>query len=123
MREPTGLRDHAEQGASHLVPRMCVLALLAALCLGWARAGGAAQLKSVQTGTTTITAGGTSATGTLSPAVDTTKSFLVFSVSENVNRPDGGQISGQITNPTTVTFERIGTSGTGTRPGWPGSRG
>jgi hypothetical protein len=71
----------------------------------------AAQLKSVQTGTATISGGSPTATGTLSPAVDTTKAFLVFGVTLNSGSPNDGQVSGQITNGTTVTFQRIGTTG------------
>ena len=67
-------------------------------------------LKAVQSGTTTIANGNSSATATLT-AVDTSKAFLVFGVSENTSNPQDGQISGQITNSTTVTFQRVGTSG------------
>ena len=66
----------------------------------------AAQLKSVQYGTTTITAGSASATGTLNPTVDTSKAFLVFGVSEDSVDPKFGQISGQITANNLVTFQR-----------------
>src|SRR5206468_2715680 len=68
-----------------------------------------ATLKGVRFGTLTVTAGSISATATLSPAVDTTKSFLLFGVSEDTADPSDGQVSGQITNATTVTFARAAT--------------
>ena len=61
--------------------------------------------KSIQTGTTTIAAGSASNTATIT-SVDTTKAFLVFGVSEGNINPQFGQISGQITNSTTLTFTR-----------------
>ena len=61
--------------------------------------------KSIQTGTTTIAAGSASNTATIT-SVDTTKAFLVFGVSEGNINPQFGQISGQITNATTLTFTR-----------------
>ena len=89
---------------------------LAALALGQDAA--AASLKGVQRGTATIAGGSASVTATLSPAVDTTKAFLVFGVSENTGNPADGQVSGQITNSTTVTFQRVGTDGHAVTMSW-----
>ena len=89
---------------------------LVSLCLGalacaLARPSAAAQLKSVHSGTVTINGGSSSATDTLSPSVDTTKAFLVFGINGSSNLPNRIQVSGQITNSTTVTFARIGSTG------------
>ena len=73
----------------------------------------AAVLKSVQSGTATIANGSSSTTGTIT-SVDTTKSFLVFgaSLASNVTAdPLYGQVTGQITNATTLTFARNSTTG------------
>jgi hypothetical protein len=77
----------------------------------------AAVLKSVQTGTFTISGGSTTATIT---AVDTTKAFLVFGVSEDTATGNGydGQITGQITNSTTLTFSRVGNYNPGPTVKW-----
>ena len=91
--------------------RVGVLLLLTLGSLGLAHESAAASLKGVQRGTTTIAGGSAVATATLSPAVDTTKAFLVFGVSENTSSPTDGQVSGQITNSTTVTFRRDGSAG------------
>jgi len=85
--------------------------LLLVALLGLASSAQPAVLKSVQTGTATIASTSASTTATLSPAVDTTKAFLVFGVSENNANPQYGQISGQITNSTTVTFQRDAATG------------
>jgi hypothetical protein len=79
----------------------------------WARGAklDAAQLNRIHSGSVTLPDGNTAITDTLSPAVDTTKSFLVFSLTADNNRPDSVQVTGQITNATTVTFERIGSTG------------
>ena len=62
---------------------------------------------SVQSGTATIAANNPSTTATLSPALaDMGKAFLVFSSTVDDNRPEYTWISGQITNTTTVTYER-----------------
>ncbi|MHC4498061.1 MAG: LamG-like jellyroll fold domain-containing protein [Planctomycetota bacterium] len=73
----------------------------------------AAVLKSVQYGTVTLPADQSSVTDALSPSVVMPKSFLVFSISEdgNSDRPDEGQVSGQITATDTVTFERNASTG------------
>ena len=86
--------------------------VLAAAC-GLASAAGvadAAQLKRVQASSFTMVGGSTSTTATLSPAIDPTRSFLVFGVEESgatPGTPQNGQISGQITNATTLTFQRV----------------
>ena len=85
--------------------------LVSALVLAAAPMSKAASLKAVQSGTVVLPGAGTSVTDTLSPAVDTSKAFLVFGISGNDNSPDDMHVSGQITNGTTVTFERFGTTG------------
>ena len=75
----------------------------------------ASQLKAVQTGTATIAAGAASTTATLT-SVDTTKTFLVFGTSFDDGPPPNAtpscsHTSGQITNATTLTFAREGTTG------------
>src|SRR6185369_3776685 len=82
----------------------------ATLVLVFATRAPAAQLDSVQSGTATIADTTSSTTVTIS-SVDTTKSFLVFEVSLNLVDPVNAQISGQLTNATTLTFARAGTSG------------
>jgi hypothetical protein len=47
----------------------------------------------------------------LSTAVDTTRAFLVFGVSEDSFDPRDGHVSGQLVGPTTLSFDRIGTTG------------
>ena len=88
--------------------------LLAAATLAlFASEAGAAQLKAVQTNTAALTlpAATASVTAALSPAVDMTKSFLVFGTSQTANEPRCGQVSGQITLATQVTFTRADTTG------------
>src|SRR2546425_5021691 len=87
----------------------CGLALGLLFAVAGASEAPAATLKGVQFGTLTIGAGSTSATAALSLAIDTTRSFLLFGVSESTNNPSDGQVSGQITNTTTVTFARAAT--------------
>jgi hypothetical protein len=65
-------------------------------------------LKSVQSGTTTLASANSSTTVTIT-SVDTTKAFLVFSTSFNDASPGISQVTGQITNGTTLTFARIST--------------
>ena len=86
--------------------------LLAAVLL--AQPALAANLKSRQAGTQIIANGLAIATVTLATAVVTTKAFLVFGLSENSNTPADGQVTGQITGPTTLTFQRVGTVGVAT---------
>ncbi|MEW6684353.1 MAG: hypothetical protein AB1451_15760, partial [Nitrospirota bacterium] len=64
----------------------------------------------VQTGTATIAAGATSTTATIGTVVPA-QSILWFEVSHNEASPNSGSISGQITNGTTLTFQRQGTTG------------
>ena len=66
---------------------------------------------STQKGTATLT-GGLSSTSATITAVDTTKSFLVFNVRENINTPVDGAVTGRLASPTSVVFERNGTAGT-----------
>ena len=72
----------------------------------------AAQLNSVQSGTTTIADGSLSTTVTIT-SVTTSKAFVVFSarLGSTTVAPQNGQVSGQITNATTLTFMRFGTVG------------
>jgi len=71
----------------------------------------AASIKAVQYGTATLAASSPTVTATLSPAVDLNRSFLAFSVSEDTASPEFGQVSGQITNGTTLTFSRVAAFG------------
>ncbi len=68
-------------------------------------------LDSTQTGTATLS-GGSSFTSAVITAVDTTRSFLVFSVRESTGDPAGGTVSGRLDSATSVVFDRIGTTGT-----------
>lgn len=71
-----------------------------------------AQLKTIQAGTSTIAADASSTTASLT-TVDMSKSFLVFGTSfdDSVGTPNCSQVSGQITNSTTLTVARAGSSG------------
>jgi len=73
--------------------------------------GFAAEFFRKQTGTTTIAAGSTSRTVAIT-SLDMSKSFLVFSSTLSDASPTNYQIGGEITNSTTLTFERTGNSGT-----------
>ncbi len=86
------------------------LALLATLL--FARPGLAADLRTRQAGTTTIPVGSASATATLATAVTTSRAFLVFGLGANADNPRDGLVTGQITNATTLTFQRLGTATT-----------
>lgn len=68
-------------------------------------------IKSIQRGTTSITAGNSSATSTIS-AVDTSKAELRYL--GRVVTSTGGDVSGRLvlTNSTTITATREGTIGT-----------
>jgi hypothetical protein len=88
---------------------------LLVLCLSLAavaRDATGAQVRSTQSGTVVL-ADAQAATGPvpLSTAVDTTKAFLVFGVSEDSFDPRDGQITRQFSSPTTLSLERIGTTG------------
>lgn len=66
----------------------------------------------VQTGDITFTTSETSDTGTLSPAIVTANSFLVYSYDTSAGLIDDRAIRGQITDTTTVTFDRVGQAST-----------
>ena len=76
-----------------------------------------ALASNTQSGTATIASGGTSTTANIT-AVDMNTSFLVFSTTVNDVRSDNMQVSGQLTNSTTVTFTRIGTGATAVPINW-----
>jgi hypothetical protein len=80
--------------------RLLVVALLVA---GAAPAGGA-LLSSVQTGTAVSTSAGTVTVPITS--VDTTRSFLVFQMRSNSNRPVGSYFRGRLASATSVEFVR-----------------
>lgn len=67
-----------------------------------------AVIKQVYKGSTTLNNSQTSVTVTLSEAVDTTKSFLHFSIRTNVNDIEipSAIVMGVLTNSTTLTFSR-----------------
>ena len=65
----------------------------------------AAVVNSVQSGTTTIASSSSSRSVTIT-SVDTSKAFLVFSSTVNDADPQDSQVTGQLTNSTTVTFQR-----------------
>ena len=62
----------------------------------------AAEVKTLQQGTASSTANGTT-TVTIS-AVDTTKSFLLFTVRSNLNRPVGSMLRGKLVSSTSLQF-------------------
>ncbi len=70
-----------------------------------------AEFSRKQTGTTTIANGSTTATVSIT-AVDMSKSFLVFSSTLDDNSTTNFQVGGEITNTTTLTFQRTGNTGT-----------
>src|SRR5438445_5382866 len=78
---------------------------------GFMPRAGAAVLKAIQTGTTTIAAGSSSQTVAIT-AVDLTKAFLTFGVSLNTIDPENGQVSGQISATNQLTFQRFSTGTT-----------
>lgn len=94
------------------VRRFTVFFVLLFAWLSWPVLLRAAQLTSVQSGTTTIASGTSSATVTIT-AVTTSHAFVVFSarLGSTIADPVDGQVSGQITNATTLTFARKGTVG------------
>ena len=82
-----------------------------------AAAGGTLGIKSVQYGTVTIANAGTSATTTLSPAVDTANSVLVFAGNQGADSNNSVSLFMRLvlTNTNTVTgFRAFGVSGTAT---------
>lgn len=70
----------------------------------------AAEFFRKQSGTTTIANGNNSVTVSLLD-VDRSQSFLVFSSTLSDADPNDYQVGGEITNSTTLTFERTGTQG------------
>ena len=91
--------------------RLLVLAFLASTLVSTTGLD-AADLKSRQNGTTTLADGSATTTATLATAVTTNRAFLVFGLGANTVNPADGQVTGQLTGPTTLTFSRIGTAGT-----------
>ncbi len=71
----------------------------------------AAEFFRKQTGTTTIAAGSATRTVTIT-GVDMSQSFLVFSSTISDASPTNYQVGGEITNSTTLSFERTGNTGT-----------
>ena len=86
------------------VPALAVVAVFAAS----ASPALAARVKAVQRGTTVLPSASTSASVTIS-TVDPTRSFVVFGLSLDDAQPDRGNVTGQLTDATTVTFARQGT--------------
>ena len=66
--------------------------------------------QTVQSGTATIGGGSASTTATIT-AVAMGRAFLVFSTTLNDSNPLNTEVRGEITDPTTVTFTRFGTTG------------
>lgn len=71
----------------------------------------AAEFFRKQTGTTTIAAGSTTRTIMIT-GLDMSQSFLTFSSTISDVNPTNYQVGGEITNSTTLSFERTGTIGT-----------
>ncbi|MDH3607517.1 MAG: Ig-like domain-containing protein, partial [Acidimicrobiia bacterium] len=67
-------------------------------------------LKSLQKGSATLS--GASPVSAAITEVDPSRSFLVFSVRENLGDPDDGTVTGRLASSTSVVFERIGSTGT-----------
>ena len=67
-------------------------------------------LDNVQKGTATL-ANASSTVAVTIASVDPSKAFLTFSVRGNDTSPENISISGRLSNATTVTFDRVGTSG------------
>ncbi|MDH5522337.1 MAG: right-handed parallel beta-helix repeat-containing protein, partial [Acidimicrobiia bacterium] len=67
-------------------------------------------LDNVQKGTATLANASSTVAVTIAP-VDPSKAFLTFSVRGNDTSPENISISGRLSNATTVTFDRVGTSG------------
>ncbi len=67
-------------------------------------------LDDIQKGTATIANGSSSTTATIN-AVDPTKTFLTFTVGGGAPSPSSMTITGELTNATTLTFARVGTTG------------
>lgn len=85
-----------------------LLTAFAVVAVLWPAGVRAAILSKVQSGTTTSTASGT--TTVTIQSIDTTKSFLVFQVRSNANRPPDSIVYGRIASATTVEFVRATTT-------------
>lgn len=94
-----------KKGKAHKSSLTVIGALLCLVLIVGALPVRAATLKSVQSGTTTIPVNSNSQTVTIT-SVDTTKAFLVFSVTTDEAKPNISEVRGQITNATTLTFNR-----------------
>ncbi len=79
--------------------------LLSLLFASFVTFGWTATLNSIQKGTITLPHGSSSITQSIT-SVDLTKSFLVFSVRINSNRPGRFQIGGHMTADDEITFDR-----------------
>ena len=103
-------------GKSHGMLFTCSILILLAALFGLPSSAQSATLKSVQTGTFTFN--GLADKPVPITTVDTTKAFLVFGVSENQLNGWDGQVTGQITNATTLTFSRAGNNNPGPTVKW-----
>ena len=84
--------------------------IAAAAAAGPSAGGGSVVLDNIQDGTTVLSNGSSSTTATIS-AVDTTKSFLTYSIRGSDSDPQDIWVTGVLTNSTTITFAREGTQG------------
>ena len=75
------------------------------LWVGWLGAVGAAEVANVYSGTASSWGNGTVTVAI--PAVDTTKSFLMFHTRHASNRPVGSMLRGRIASSTSVEFVRV----------------
>ncbi len=87
------------------------LTLLVALYFASITSSVGAEFFRKQSGTTTIAAASTTRTVTIT-GVDMSQSFLVFSSTNSDASPTNYQVGGEITNSTTLSFERTGNTGT-----------
>jgi hypothetical protein len=105
------VRRNRERGSMRALTPMLLFAILAfGVAVGLSplvrRETSAATAASVQSGTTTMTAGAGSAqsvTATIT-TVDPTRSILFFNVRGDSDQPADGMVRGQITSGTTLTF-------------------
>lgn len=96
-----------------LLRGFCKIALILLVLGVHARSASSAVLSptnGVQGGTATIAAGSSTTTVSINP-VNLGQSILWFQASHNQPAPNNGSISGQMTNSTTLTFSRVGTTG------------
>ncbi len=68
-------------------------------------------LDDIQKGTAVLNTGSSSVTATIA-AVDPTKAFLTYTLRGDDGTPSNITVNGVLTNPTTVTFSRVGTGAT-----------